>query len=121
MPSVAVVSSARFTFSSFSGSVTELSVETPSAVLADMSDVSTGARNQVIVPTGELSGGTITVGFMSSTDPQSLVGIRAPLTFSSTAYSVSRNVILESASVDVRIGETVRGALKFRITDYFGS
>jgi hypothetical protein len=118
---VAVVSNAKFTFSSFSGSVTGLSVETPSAVLADMSSTSTGGKSQLIVPTGELSGGSITVGFMSSKDPQSLVGTRAVLTFSSNAYSVSRNVILESAAVDVRLGETVRGALRFRVTDYYGS
>jgi hypothetical protein len=118
---VAVVSNARFTFSGFSGRVTDLSVETPSAVLADMSSTATGGRSQLIVPTGEWSGGSITVGFMSSADPQSLVGTRAALTFSSTAYSVSRNVILESASIDVRTGEAVRGSLRFRITDYYGS
>ena len=115
-----VVSGATFSFSSFRGSVTDLSVETPSAVLADMSSTADRGRIQMIVPTGEWSGGSITVGFMSASDPQSLIGKRSMLVFSSAGYSVSRNVILESSSVDVRVGEAVRGTLKFRITDYYG-
>jgi hypothetical protein len=90
-------------------------------VIADMSGIGTNGNCQILVPTGEWSGGSVTVGFMSSQDPQSLVGTRAALTFTSNAYSVSRNVILESASSDVRVGEPVRGTLKFRITDYYGS
>lgn len=117
----AVVSNASFSFSGLTGIVTDLSVETPSAVLADMSGVGSGARSQVLVPTGEWSGGSVTVGFMSAQDPQSLVGTKGQLTFSSPAYKVSRNVILESASSDVRVGEPVRGTLRFRVTDYYGS
>jgi len=117
---VAVVSDASFSFATFTGVVTDVSVETPSAVLANMSGTGAGAASQLFVWTGELAGGTITVGFMSSTDPQALVGTRSDLSFESTGYSVSRNVILESASSDVRVGEPVRGTLKFRITDYYG-
>lgn len=117
---VAVVSSASFSFVGFTGSVTDLSVETPSAVLANMSGTGQGAATQLLVWTGELAGGTIAVGFMSSEDPQPLVGSRGEVAFTSTGYSVSRNVILESASVDVRVGEPVRGTLNFRITDYYG-
>ena len=116
---VSVVSSASFSFSTFSGVVTDLSVETPSAVLADMSSVGHASAIQYLVWTGELAGGTIAVGFMSSMDPQPLVGTRGAVTFTSTGYSVSRNVILESASVDVRVGEPSRGSLKFRITDCY--
>ena len=117
---VAVVSNASFSFSTFTGDVTDLAVETPSAVLANMSGIGSGSAAQLLVWTGELAGGTITVGFMSSMDPQPFVGVRGPVTFTSEGYSVSRNVILESASVDVRVGEPSRGSLKFRITDYYG-
>ena len=118
----AIASNARFTFAGFSGSVTGISVETPSAEIVNMSSVGNAAGAQVLVPTKSLVGGSITVGFLSSaSDPQGLVGTRSTLRFSSSGYSVSRNVILESASVEVRLGEVIRGSLRFQMTDYYGS
>lgn len=117
----AVASNAKFTFAGFSASVTGISVETPSAEIVNMSSVGDSAASQVLVPTRALVGGSITVGFLSSSfDPQVLVGARSALVFTSSGYSVSRNVILESASIDVRLGEVIRGSLKFRMTDYYG-
>jgi hypothetical protein len=118
----AIASNAIFTFAGFSGSVTSISVETPSAEIVNMSSVSNGAGAQVLVPTKDRVGGSITVGFMSpESDPQGLVGTRSTLRFTSSGYSVSRNVILESASVEVRTGEVIRGSLKFQMTDYYGN
>jgi len=118
----AVARNARFSFAGFSGSVTGISVETPSAEIVNMSSASDAAGAQVLVPTKGIAGGSITVGFLSSSsDPQGLVGVRGRLSFSSSGYSVSRNVILESATVDVRLDEVIRGSLKFQMTDYYGS
>jgi hypothetical protein len=118
----AIASAASFTFAGFSGSVTGISVDTPSAEIVNMTSVGDGAAMQVLVPTKGLIGGSITVGFLTSaSDPQSLVGTRSTLTFRSSGYSVTRNVILESASVEVRLGEVIRGSLKFQITDYVGN
>lgn len=74
----------------------------------------------VLVPTGAISGGGVTVDFQSPVDPTSLIGTRATLSLSSATFTVSRNAILEKANVDVRVGEPVRGTLTFRLTDYYG-
>jgi hypothetical protein len=117
-----VARNATFSFSGFSGQVTDISVQSPSAEIVDMSSTSNISGAQVLVPTGGLIGGSISVGFMSTgSGPEGLVGKRASLLFSATGYSVTRNVILESANVDVRLGEVIRGSMKFRITDYYGN
>lgn len=78
-----------------------------------------------VVPTGDWSGGSISVDYIHAgrlaTDPQTLVRQRGQLRFSSTNYSVSRNAILESATTEARAGDIVRGTMRFRITDYYGS
>jgi hypothetical protein len=75
-----------------------------------------------MVPTGEWSGGTITVDFLTSNvDPQALVRKVGNLTFRSNGYSISRRVICESASIGAQAGELVRGSLKFLMTDYQGT
>ena len=75
-----------------------------------------------MVPTGEQSGGTITVDFITTNaDPWVFVKQIGVLTFSSQGYTVSRRVICESASVSAQSGELVRGSLRFLITDYQGT
>ena len=78
-----------------------------------------------IVPTGEWSGGSISVDYIHAgplqADPQTLVRQTGPLFFSSPGYSVGRNVLLESATTEATAGDIVRGTLRFRITDYYGS
>lgn len=114
--------SATFTYGTFSGYVTGLQVEHPTAETVNM----TGANDPVgtfrLVPTGEKKGGSVTVDFMhnGTYDVASLIGTYGSLTFSSTAYSVSKNVICETASMEARTGEVVRGTLKFLLTDYTG-
>jgi hypothetical protein len=119
-----IARSASFTFAGFYAIVTDISVETPTAGVADMTGLTDGANARVLVPTRELNGGSVTVGFIQQaggSDPQSLIGKWGPLRFSSTGYSVSRQAILESASTEARVGELIRGTLKFRMTDYRGS
>jgi hypothetical protein len=113
---------ATFTFSGFSGKVSGISIETPTAEVTDMAGVGDGRGLQVLVPTGGLTGGTITVDFLTSGgDPQRLVRSVGQLTFASEGYSMSRRVLCESASVTAQAGELVRGSLRFRITDYMGT
>ena len=76
----------------------------------------------VLVPTGAWTGGTITVDYLhpaGSFEPQALVRQVGTATFSSAGYSVSKNVVLESASHGVQVGDIVKGTLKFRMTDYY--
>lgn len=110
-----------FSFAGFVGSVVGVSVETPTAEIADMSGMGHSVGQMVLIPTGDWSGGGVTVDFLAAGDPQSLVRSAGQLTFSSPKFSVSRRAILESASVEAKAGDIVRGTLRFRVTDYFGS
>jgi hypothetical protein len=119
---------ARFSFRGVSATVTGISVETPTAAYVDMTHTPLGGvgdkvNARVLVPTREMAAGSITVDFLqqaNQTDPNNLVGLHGPLSFSSSGYSVTRQAFLESASIDVRVGELVRGTLKFKTTDYYG-
>jgi len=105
-----------------SGTITGISVEMPTAEVTDMSSTNHSGSQMVIVPTGAWSGGTITVDFLTvNSDPQAAVRAVGQLSFTSAGYSIGRRVICESASVDARAGELVRGTLRFRMTDYQGN
>lgn len=114
--------SATFSFAGISATVVGLSVETPTAEVVDMTPHNAPAGQNVLVPTGHWTGGSISVDFLytGSVDPQTLVRRSGQLIFRSTAYSVTRQVVLESASVEARVGEVVRGTLRFLMTDYTG-
>jgi hypothetical protein len=114
--------SATFTYSGFSGYVTGISVEEPTAEIVDMTGMNHPVGTQMKVPTGEKKGGGITVDFLhnGTLNPASLIGTYGTLTFSSTAYSVSRSVAVETASMEARVGEIVKGTIKFVLTDYTG-
>lgn len=112
---------ATFSFLNFSGSLVGISVEMPAAEVVNMTAATDALGYTFMVPTGEWSGGTITVDFLTSNvDPQTLVRRVGNLTFTSSGYSISRRVICESASVGAQAGELVRGSLKFLMTDYQG-
>jgi hypothetical protein len=113
---------ASFSFRGISALVTGIQVETPSAVVVDMTGVNSATGDTVQVPTGEIRGGSVRVDFIYSgnVDPQSLVGQVGLLVFTSSAYSVGRQAILESASVSAQTADVVRGQLNFRMTDYYG-
>lgn len=114
---------ATFRFNGVSATVVGLTVETPTAEVVDMTPYNAPAGQNVLVPTGHWTGGAINVDFLytGTVDPQTLVRQTGILQFTSSAYSVSRRVILESASVEARVGEVVRGSLRFLITDYTGA
>lgn len=119
---------ATFTFAgslgSFQGAVVGISVETPTAEIVDMTSPSDPQGFSVRVPTGEWSGGRISLDFIATAatgDVQAIVRGVGPLTFSSQNYSVTRRCILESASTEARVGELVRGSATFIPTDYQGT
>jgi hypothetical protein len=109
---------ATFTYLGFSGKVSGISVETPTAEVADMTSMSDAVGYSMMVPTGEWSGGTITVDFISSgQDPQAFVKTKGQLSFASDRFGLSRRVVCQSASVSAQVGEIVRGSITFLITD----
>jgi hypothetical protein len=118
----ATAQGATFSFLGFSGRLTGISVEMPTAEVTNMTAAEDGLGYTFIVPTGEWAGGTITVEFLTfNADPQSFVRKVGSLTFTSAGYTVSRRVVCESASVSAQAGELVRGSFKFLMTDYQGT
>jgi len=126
----AVAQGATFNFvaskggSNFSGGVTKVTVESPVAEIADVTGLYDATNATVRVPTGAWTGGSITVEFVvlstGSMNIDSLIGKTGNLTFSATGYSVSKNVIVESASSGATVGDVFRGTMKFIPTDYYG-
>jgi hypothetical protein len=112
-----------FTFQGFVGAITGISVQTPEAEIVDMTDATAAIGLVMRVPTGELTGGSVSVDYIktSNTDPQTLVKQVGQLTFSSAGFSVTRRAILQSASMEARVGAAVTGTLNFVVTDYQGS
>lgn len=117
---------ALFTFVSsafsYSATVTGLSVESPSAELADMTGADSLNGYIVLVPTGDFARGatgTITIEYLSSgIDWQTAVGYVGTLTFVSSGHTVIRRAVLETVGSEAKAGDVVRGTLKFRMTDY---
>jgi hypothetical protein len=119
---------ATFTFASsrgeLKGAVVGITVDTPVAEVVDMTSPDDPSGYSVLVPTGEWSGGSVSLDFLATTatgDIQNLVRGIGPLTFSSPNWSVTRRAILESANTEARVGELVRGTANFRVTDYQGT
>jgi hypothetical protein len=116
---------ATFTFRGIQAIVSGVSVETPTAEVTDMASAVDPVGTLGIVPTGEWSGGSISVDYLHAgplqADPQTLVRQTGQLRFISPGYSVVRNVILESATTEATVGNIVRGTMRFRMTDYYGS
>jgi len=115
---------ATFTFNGVVATITGLSINTPKAEVVDMTGINDPVWATVMVPTGANSAGSMTVDYVhiyGGVDPQTVIGVCGPLVFGSPGYSFTRNVILESASTEVRSGDVVRGSLNFVMTDYYGS
>lgn len=108
---------------SINGGVTKITVDAPTAEVADVTGLYDGGGIGLRVPTGAWRDGSITVDFIagpSLADIQPYVRGFGSLTFSSVGYSVSRQVILESGSTSAAVGDVVRGTLKFVMTDWYG-
>jgi len=107
----------------FSGGLTNINVETPSAEIADMTGAADVAGLLVLIPTGSWRGGSVSVDFIGqTTNPSvtSLVRGYGQLSFLSPGFSVTRQVILESGSESVASGDVVKGSMKFVMTDFYG-
>ena len=114
---------ATFTFLTFAGDVTGISVESPVAELADMTSAGQPAGFMVMVPTGAQSGGSITVDFIARAGavvPSGLVRRVGSLAFRSPGFTYGVNAVCESASVSAQAGDLIKGSLRFRPTDYYG-
>lgn len=124
----AIPQGARFLFAgsrgSFSGGVTRIEVETPSAEIVDATGILDATNAVVLVPTGAWKGGSIKVDYIrqrDSQDIQLLVRSAGQLGFTATGFSYSRRVILESASEVASAGDVVRGTMRFVMTDWYGN
>lgn len=101
---------------------TRLSVETPEAELTNMTSATDLLGANVMVPTGDTSPGSLSVDFISTnqfSNPQALTGRVGVLGLYAPNYTVSRNAVLQAATLDHQSGDIVRGSLRFTITDYY--
>lgn len=122
MAAPAIPYSATFTYGSFSGYVTGLAVDMPRAEIVNMTPQNAAVGAMVMVPTGAVTGGKITVDFWHDgvVNVRNLIGTYGTLTFSSAAYSVSQSVVCEHATMEARTGQIVSGTLSFVFTDFTG-
>lgn len=118
---------ATFTFvgtrGQFGASVTSLSVSSPEAEVVDMTGFGDDLGRRVMVPTGDWSGGSVEVEYIASqngADPEGFVRDYGMLTFGATGLNISRRAILTSTDKQIRVGDIVRGSLRFTLTDYEG-
>jgi hypothetical protein len=111
-----------FTFNGVVATVVGIQVETPVAEIVDMTPHNAPAGQNILMPTGHWTGGSITVDYLVAAggiDPQDIVRTVGPLSLAGPSFSVTRNVILEKASVEARVGDAVRGTLTFLMTDHY--
>jgi len=118
---------ATFTFAGtrgqFGANVTSLSVSSPEAEVVDMTGPDDALGLRVMVPTGDWSGGSVEVEYIASpngADPEGFVCDYGTLTFGATGINVTRRAVLTSSQRDARVGDIVRGSLRFTLTDYTG-
>jgi len=111
--------------STFEGGVTKVTVEAPTAEIADVTGLYDSTKTVVRVPTGAWTGGSITVDFFflsnGSMSIDSMIGKIGQMTFSASGYNISRNVIVESVSSGGSVGDVFRGTMKFVPTDWYGN
>lgn len=119
---------ATFTFSGsrgqFSANVTGLTVTTPEAEVVDMTGVDDPLAHRIMVPTGDWAGGDIQVEYIASSGGGVVDGFVSDcgnLSFIAPGIDVTRRAILVSADRQIRVGDIVRGSLRFTLTDYAGS
>lgn len=122
----ATAQGATFTFTSEAGTLaaraTAVRVETPTAVVADMTPIDAPPEVIVLEPTKEWRGGAMTVDFIlaaGTANPESFVRSVGMASLISPGFSWTKRAYLESASLDAQVGDVVKGSLKFVVTDSY--
>lgn len=120
---------ASFSFTSgsdeFDALVIGLSITYPTPEVTDLTAFGANLGIQANYPTGDMkTPGKIKIDWqvnavMGTDDPQYLIGRIGEINFASTGWSIKRNVYVETASVDARVGNSVRGTISFVMTDYY--
>jgi hypothetical protein len=111
-----------FTFDGVSATIVALSVDSAVAEVVDMTSSVHSVNHIHMVPTGAWSGGSISVDYLhgGSFDATSTIGQVKQLSFSCARYSVAKWAVHESSSTQLKVGDLVRGTMKFRLTDFQG-
>ena len=112
-----------FTFGSLNATIVALSVDSAVAEVVDMTTYADPVNHIAMVPTGAWSGGSISVDYLhvGSFDPTVTIGTVQQLSFACASYSVAKYAVHESSSTQLKVGDLVRGTMKFRLTDFTGS
>lgn len=118
---------AYFSWNGLTALVTGVDVEAPTAEVVDMTPWDAPPGYLYLVPTGQYTGGVITVDCQHVAGAFSVwesgrIGQIGPLVFTVNGddYYVARNCILLTVSDQIRVGDLVRVRMKFQVTDYQG-
>lgn len=111
-----------FTFGSLNATIVALSVDSAVAEVVDMTSSVHAVNHIHMVPTGAWSGGAVSVDYLhvGSFNATSTIGTVDQLSFSCATYSVAKYAVHESSSTQLKVGDLVRGTMKFRLTDFTG-
>jgi len=111
-----------FTFGSLNATIVALSVDSAVAEVVDMTTYTDPVNHIAMVPTCALSGGSISVDYLhvGSFNATSTIGTVEQLSFACANYSVAKYAVHESSSTQLKVGDLVRGTMKFRLTDFQG-
>ena len=112
-----------FTFGSLNATIVALSVDHAVAEVVDMTTYTHPVNHIVMVPTGAWSGGAVSVDYLhvGSFDATLTIGTTGQLSFACANYSVAKYAVHESSSTQLKVGDLVRGTMKFRLTDFTGT
>ena len=112
-----------FTFGSLNATIVALSVDSAVAEVVDMTTYTDPVNHIAMVPTGAWSGGSISVDYLhvGSFNATSTIGTVEQLSFACANYSVAKYAVHESSSTQLKVGDLVRGTMKFRLTDFNGT
>lgn len=109
-----------FTFNSTAYTVTAIRVTSPQPEIVNMTDVDDALGSMQMVKTGDaLSPGTVEIDVLGVVDPTTLVGTYGELSITGTAsVGSSLKALCESATMEARVADVIRGTARFVLTDY---
>ncbi len=108
-----------FTFSGTAYTVTAIRVSSPQPEIVNMTAIDSPLGQMWMVKTGDaLSPGTVEIDVLGVVDPTTLVGTYGDLEITGTAQVGSGlKALCESATMEARVADVIRGSVRFVLTD----
>lgn len=102
--------------------VVSMTVEAPQAEIANMTSLTDSLKFKRLIRTGDYTTpGRISMELFSAEDPAAKSGYSGPAVFSASStptLTITKHVIVDSVSLDARIGDVYRSRMTMTVTDY---